>query len=964
MKLRSLLRHLTTASVLWSASLASFAAPLAVIQEAPATSSNLQPAPVTAPTEPRTSPAPAEAAIALRQFDLPAGLAEETLLSFGRQAGVQVIFAPEAVVGLRTPPLRGMHPTTRALEQLLAGLPLRIVSDPASGAYAVTRSLPPSVTENVQHSVLPVAPAIPAGENAKTTNNMNRSFPRKFLTRLLSGLSALTVTSASAQEADSVVLDTYVVVARNVTRANNVLNAEVQNTLSSAASAIDYLQTLPGVYIVQGDPFGGDDYSTRIFLRGFQAPYLGFNLDGVPNGATNYGGGTKPNRFIDPENISTISVSQGTADISSPGGQALGGTFDFATIDPTPDSGVHTALTVGDHNLRRVFARYNTGSIGGHTRAYLSISDQSHHRWMSTGSEAGVAERFHLDAKSVTTLSENFKLTFRYSYDDIWEPNYDSVTLTDFALNPAWDGLTGEWTGRPNVDENYIKGWNTLRENHLASLNFNLKASDDLKFHFTPYWQHQSGTGGWLPPYLRMGWDASGTSVNKAPFAAGEARAYFKDASGNLLPVFQSGARTPGVTYYTASNRFDITTYRDAGGNPLTNPSSYVPVQSYRTSTYLFDRYGASLGGEWKINGLNTLRFGTWLESLDREPGRTWQRVIDTRISWDAEASPHWHDFLYKVITDTAMVYAQDTVTLGALSLDVGLRFYSVSQSYDDLFHVRSDRELKYDSDPLPNIGAVYRLGDRRGELFAGYSQNFKVIDDGVISGSEALSPSLAPETTDNYEFGYRLNRSTFSASISAYFVSFDDRVLRVQPRGSSGGLVYDLGTAGGYVNAGGLESRGVEAAVFAKLDDHFTVQGGLTVNKSEYTEDILQNGITAGKKVVGSPELMITGGFTYTKGGYTASLLGKHVGQTYGTLDNSEKIDAFTTLDATLGYRLKLPASAALSAISVALRVSNLFDESYLSGPENETRTGGSQKGLYFVGAPRTVSLSISADF
>ncbi|HEY0947282.1 MAG TPA: TonB-dependent receptor [Opitutaceae bacterium] len=766
-------------------------------------------------------------------------------------------------------------------------------------------------------------------------------------------------TAPAATTGGSVVeMEKFVAVAASADRANNVLNPSVQATVSPAVSAIDLMQLLPGVLINQGDAYGGDDWSTRINVRGFQAGQLGFSVDGIPNGNTGYGGGTKPNRFIDPENVAVLTVSQGSGDVASAGAQALGGTFDYASIAPATQAGIHSALTVGDNELRRVFARFNTGLLGGHTRAYVSFSDQSHHRWMSTGSEAGVTERSHVDAKSVTSLG-TVEITARFSWDDIFEPNYDSVTLADFAVTPQWDGLTGEWTGSPNTDQNYIKGWNTIRENTLAALELLTRPTDELTLKVEPYWQHQKGSGGWLPPYRRMGWDAAGNSVDAAPHAAVEARAFFQDANGNLLPVPTSASATPpaGVTFYTPSDPFDITTY------PVAVQAGAKPVQSYRTSEYLFDRYGVTFGGEWKIDSRNTLKAGGWYERLRREPGRDWHRVLDAQVGWESDALPYWTDFLSELDTDTLMFYAQDTFTLGNLSLSGGARIYYVDLKYRDQFGLRPNRSLNSDSDVLPSVGAVYRLGSGRGEVFGGYSENFKAIEDNIIAGTDEVSKSLEPEASDSFDFGYRLTRGRFSGSISGYYIKFDNRIESVTPL-TNGGVTqidYDIGQNGGYVNVGGIESQGVEIAASAQLTRVFGAYLSVTLNQSEYTTTIPENGVVEGNTVVGSPEMMVAGSLFYRDGPYRASLTGKYTGDRYGTLDNQEIAPAYAVWDASLGYHRELPAGNLFGAVGLDLRVQNLFDKSYLSGVESDS---SETQAYYFIGAPRTVSFTLTLEF
>ena len=67
-----------------------------------------------------------------------------------------------------------------------------------------------------------------------------------------------------------------------------------QTPLTSVLAVAD---NLPGVSVHEGDPFGFDDWSTTVSVRGFQLnldeQQLGITVDGLPNGNSNYGGGAK-----------------------------------------------------------------------------------------------------------------------------------------------------------------------------------------------------------------------------------------------------------------------------------------------------------------------------------------------------------------------------------------------------------------------------------------------------------------------------------------------------------------------------------------------------------------------------------------------------------------------------------------------------------------------------------------------
>src|SRR5690606_3189170 len=74
-----------------------------------------------------------------KAFDVPAGIATETLKRFAQQAGQQVVYPANDVQGVRTNEVKGELTAQEGIDTLLAGTRLRAVFDHLSGAFAVSR---------------------------------------------------------------------------------------------------------------------------------------------------------------------------------------------------------------------------------------------------------------------------------------------------------------------------------------------------------------------------------------------------------------------------------------------------------------------------------------------------------------------------------------------------------------------------------------------------------------------------------------------------------------------------------------------------------------------------------------------------------------------------------------------------------------------------------------------------------
>lgn len=72
-------------------------------------------------------------------FSIPAGNAEQTLKDFANQAGVEIVYQAEIVAGVRTQEVKGRMEKGEALKIMLAGTPLRVTREEASGAFAISR---------------------------------------------------------------------------------------------------------------------------------------------------------------------------------------------------------------------------------------------------------------------------------------------------------------------------------------------------------------------------------------------------------------------------------------------------------------------------------------------------------------------------------------------------------------------------------------------------------------------------------------------------------------------------------------------------------------------------------------------------------------------------------------------------------------------------------------------------------
>lgn len=778
------------------------------------------------------------------------------------------------------------------------------------------------------------------------------------LTILSTGTAAQEPVDASLSSEDSEI-EEIIISERKLTYANNATSAVMLEQKAKAASVLSVIDSLPGIFVGEGGPFGSDDWSASLSIRGFtislSEQQIGMTIDGLPNGNSDYWGGGKPNRYIDSENLERAVVSQGTADIASPSHEALGGTIDFVTRSPSDDQEFEIGVSYGEHNAQRYFGRYDTGMINDTTRAYISGSFTHNRPWIARG---GHTNRSHIAVKIVTEL-DTWTLTGRFSRNDAYENNYQRIGLSQFLEDPDWDRLTSELSGIPWVDQAYRPGWATQREHYFAYYKAEYE-SDMLQFTIAPYYHRKYGRGDWVPPYLVIvdgGEERGGTIFGGS--AVG--RYSYTDANGLPMAVYRvaDGAGpfiiAPG---YDASCT-DTLDFPYGGGSTFDNPACYsadaVPAATLRHTHYGKKRYGMTAEAtlEWPHN--NKIRAGLWWEDGYRYEERDWHERTDAANSLVFDETPYWVQYDRGFDTSNWMFYAEDTYEAGRFLFRAGIKKFLVDLTRTDELGNEPVQGINSDSPWLFSFGALYEASDSL-EVFAGYAENFAAIKDGVIEGRASavnpLIPDLQGERADNYEAGFRYSAAGLNASVTAYYIKFNNRITFVSAGDALSGIDFLEEGEGSFLNVGGVESKGVEASATVGLTDSIDLYAALTINDATYTTTTAD--VIEGNEVALSPRFQFVSTLSYAEGGWRGGVSAKFVGERWGDFDNTERLPDFTLVDLWLGYEI---ASGWLGTDTVdfSLNISNLFDERFI---------GSGTSGRYFIGAGRQGTANVTVRF
>ena len=309
--------------------------------------------------------------------------------------------------------------------------------------------------------------------------------------------------------------------------------------------------------------------------------------------------------------------------------------------------------------------------------------------------------------------------------------------------------------------------------------------------------------------------------------------------------------------------------------------------------------------------------------------------------------------------------------------------------------------------DILPNVTLGYDFG--ASNLFASYSEQIAVprTDNLYVAvRATATSPQqlgfnqVQPETTKNYELGYRYTTSAIVASISGYFNDYDNRVvssLDNDPTSPTFNLSVDR-------NIGKVQTRGVEGSIGWRVTDAISLYSSATYTKSELQEDQVAVSFlcpavppvgtapgadctpgatqyfmlpTKGKAQVETPEWMATfrGDWQATEE-LSFGLQAKWVDDRFTTDVNDEQTPGYTVVD--FDARYDLTQTFGLKDAYIQLNVSNLFDSFHAGsissgsnaqtiadidpGPGIRPFTGSAR--TFSLGAPRTMVLTVGTRF
>jgi outer membrane receptor protein involved in Fe transport len=291
-----------------------------------------------------------------------------------------------------------------------------------------------------------------------------------------------------------------------------------------------------------------------------------------------------------------------------------------------------------------------------------------------------------------------------------------------------------------------------------------------------------------------------------------------------------------------------------------------------------------------------------------------------------------------------------------SLRLEGGLRLNVTAEKRDagsgaEPAGGEADNE-RTDVRPSGSLGAVFTAWSRNSDtvrLYASYRDTFKpaVFDFGVGDAEgEGADRLLDPETARSVDGGVkgRFAGGRLDVEASAFLMDFDNLVVARTVNGLPG-----------LENAGQTRFKGVEAQAAWRLRTGLFVRGAWSWHDARFRDYVAEfDGVPtqlAGKRLEMSPDQIGSAGLLWApERGLLASLGVRYVGSRYLDKRNTALADAYTTLDAALGWRS--------GRYEARLDARNLTDE---RPPVAESELGDAQ---YYRLLARQLRLSVSARF
>lgn len=788
------------------------------------------------------------AAGAEREFNLPAGDAVMTLQLFSQQSGEQILYPVAEVRGFRTKPVRGNLTPRNALDQMLADSGLVAVQDAASRAIVIKRAI----------ELANAAPVKPAN-GQRVTLRLPESPSRGPL--------------AAADEL--VVLSPFEVRSHTDTgyRATNAVSAtrmavpirELPMSISAftepfivdqkAYDLYDIVKWSPGVHQDNVSPQGWVRYN----IRGFTSAAV------QRNGFGSF-------RFIDTTNISRVEVVRGPSSLLY-GQINPGGVINYITKRPEMKRAVQLTASFGDFGYKRAVLDATGPVVGTNEkllyRAIAMTENIQRFQALSRGTKTMLAPSF------IWKISERTSLTVDYEHfereEDMLTSGVVLVYVNGVATLPyaglPWNfGYAGEGDYQNFVSDAFTTEFTTKVGEHVDVRAVYLDSTWDMEWRATG----QGGTGLLAQSFIDAFYPPS------AALTPGDAM--FRR---NRWEHQWGGERTGQIDIV---NRFDL-------GN-LKIHAIAGHKQNFRTHIRAIQK-----------NSPNDVGSPLYLKPWDLRNPSTWDRTVPFGID----------SLLVAANTHNA---SRGSSTFGVVSVAAfedrlrvlgGFARHRLHNEPTRNFVTNTATASSSRAANIPQAGAIVAISDGV-SAFVSYSESF-LANTNMLRIRNVPARPAEPSMGKGWETGVKLDllEGKISGTVSAYRVNASPTgIVTVTSGVDEAGTTLFTDVQGGSQLSEGFEVDllltplpGLQImAAFSRCD---------AIYERHPTDPALNH-----TPLVATPgrTLSFWGKYQFPVGTLEGLSFGaglSHVGSMTHVGNNPiDRIDAYTTLDLTVGYRLR----------------------------------------------------------
>jgi iron complex outermembrane receptor protein len=803
---------------------------------------------------------------------------------------------------------------------------------------------------------------------------------------LMAGAASAQSTGTSAVEIEEIVVTGQrgprnidgLAVAENIAKTRNTVTQEFISSQAAGQTILQTLNLTPGLSFTNADPYGSSGGNIR--LRGFDGNRVSLTFDGIPlNDTGNYASYT--NQQMDPELIERASVNTGSTDVDSPTASATGGTINYTTRNPANEFGGWIQGSMGDFNYRRIMGLVDTGEIGPWgTKAWFAVSHQEYDKFKGKGE----LEKTQYNARIYQPLGDNGDfVALSGHYNRNRNNNYNGPNLMTAETSPfGWEvDFDREYAaptfrnGVADVDSNGTGYWG-LRTNPSNTGNirgnsrFTLR--DGLILTIDPSFQYTLANGGSgqtvlseTDALLRGSQTSGGVDLNGDGDILDRVRVHTPSNTN----THRYGLNSSLIWDLNDNHRLRAAYALDWGRHRQTGNYGFIDF-SNPTEPRFVDVFGGRNNEDNRVVNLD----GYALQARDRKSiaslnqfsleyrGKFLEEALTVNLGVRApffERELNQYCFTQNSSSNVLCTSEAPNATLA----NGNVTFASKGTTQ---YISPYSRTVKYD-DILPNIGATYRFGEGHA-VYGSYSESLSAPRTDSLyavrrmADGSVANPTVQPETSANFDLGYRYATRTIVANASVFYNEFDNRIVSTWDE--------ELGQ---FVdrNVGAVETTGFEASIGWSPTEALSLYGSMTLTNSELQDDYIYNAAgavlqTKGKKQVETPEEMFSLRAAYQFNEvFSAGIQGKYTGERWVTDVNDLKVDDYTVVDLDARFDFD---SLGLPGTYLQVNVTNLFDEQYYSnlGTRGSATPGELGYGRPFagIGAPRTVMASIRYSF